>query len=164
MTNVKILSRSVPALAAVAAIGGFLTAAAQVKTSVPDPVPGAPPAIVERIKIHGKALEGNLHHGRACLINDATLMRLPSSEVGAVAHSGRTRMLSVCLRLGDRQRRCSVSAASAKGWEVVRQEDQELVTRTRYHDWHRVERSIALFDREINELLAQGWKVQSTKP
>ena len=32
----------------------------QVKTSVPAPVAGARPAIVERIKIHGTALEGNL--------------------------------------------------------------------------------------------------------
>ena len=33
---------------------------AQVKTNVPDVVAGARPAIVERIKIHGTALEGNL--------------------------------------------------------------------------------------------------------
>jgi enterochelin esterase-like enzyme len=33
---------------------------AQVATNVPDPVPGAKPATVEHIKIHGKALEGNL--------------------------------------------------------------------------------------------------------
>jgi enterochelin esterase-like enzyme len=33
---------------------------AQVKTIVPDPVPGAKPVKVEHIKIHGAALEGNL--------------------------------------------------------------------------------------------------------
>ena len=33
---------------------------AQVKTTVPDAVPGARTATVERITIHGKALEGNL--------------------------------------------------------------------------------------------------------
>jgi enterochelin esterase-like enzyme len=33
---------------------------AQVQTNVPDPVPGAKPVSVERIKIHGTALEGNL--------------------------------------------------------------------------------------------------------
>jgi S-formylglutathione hydrolase FrmB len=38
--------------------GSWLTA--QVKTIVPDVVPGAKPAIVENIKIHGAALEGNL--------------------------------------------------------------------------------------------------------
>jgi enterochelin esterase-like enzyme len=36
------------------------TALAQVKTNAPDPVPGARPATVERITIHGRALEGNL--------------------------------------------------------------------------------------------------------
>src|SRR4051812_44989800 len=35
-------------------------AAGQVKTNVPDPVPGARPAAVERITVHGAALEGNL--------------------------------------------------------------------------------------------------------
>ena len=34
--------------------------AAQVQTEVPPPVPGAKPVAVERIKVHGKALEGNL--------------------------------------------------------------------------------------------------------
>src|ERR1019366_9844794 len=33
---------------------------AQVQTNVPDVVPGAKPATVEHIKIHGVALEGNL--------------------------------------------------------------------------------------------------------
>ena len=46
--------------AALAATVGVLAAAAQVKTNVPDPVTGARPASVERIKIHGTALEGNL--------------------------------------------------------------------------------------------------------
>ena len=35
-------------------------ATAQVKTEVPDPVPGAKPVTVEHIKVHGAALEGNL--------------------------------------------------------------------------------------------------------
>ena len=37
-----------------------LSAPAQVKTEVPPVVPGAKPVTVERIKIHGAALEGNL--------------------------------------------------------------------------------------------------------
>src|SRR3954466_3185132 len=39
---------------------GSLAGGAQVKTNVPEPVAGARPAIVERITIHGKTLEGNL--------------------------------------------------------------------------------------------------------
>jgi enterochelin esterase-like enzyme len=64
MTDMKMSNRGMAALTAAAAVvatsGSVLTAVAQVKTNVPDPVPGARPAIVERIKIHGKALEGNL--------------------------------------------------------------------------------------------------------
>ena len=37
-----------------------LPLAAQVKTEVPPPVPGAKQVKVERIEIHGTALEGNL--------------------------------------------------------------------------------------------------------
>src|SRR4029453_17027134 len=61
MTDVHIRRSGVTALAAaVAATLGALPFAAQVKTNVPDPVAGARPAIVERIKIHGTTLEGNL--------------------------------------------------------------------------------------------------------
>jgi hypothetical protein len=42
------------------AVGLGLRATAQVQTEVPAVVPGAKPVSVERIKIHGKALEGNL--------------------------------------------------------------------------------------------------------
>src|SRR6478672_7396709 len=39
-----------------------LCAAAQVKTEVPPVIPSAKPAAVERIKVHGTALEGNLEN------------------------------------------------------------------------------------------------------
>jgi enterochelin esterase-like enzyme len=42
-----------------------LSAAAQVKTDVPPPVPGARPVTVEHIKVHGAALEGNLEGNSA---------------------------------------------------------------------------------------------------
>jgi hypothetical protein len=48
--------RAVPALT----IGVALIAFSQVATEVPPPVPGAKPVTVERIKIHGASLEGNL--------------------------------------------------------------------------------------------------------
>src|SRR3954471_2919737 len=46
--------------AALVASVGALVAVAQVKTNVPDVIAGARPAIVERVTIHGQALEGNL--------------------------------------------------------------------------------------------------------
>ena len=61
MTDVKRQSRGVAALTAMAAATiGALALTAQVKTNVPEVVAGAKPAMVERIKIHGQALEGNL--------------------------------------------------------------------------------------------------------
>lgn len=48
------------AMAVAAVLGLAIQLAAQVQTEVPAPVPGAKPATVEHIKVHGKALEGNL--------------------------------------------------------------------------------------------------------
>ena len=41
-------------------LGVALSALVQVKTEVPEVIPGAKPVTVEHIKIHGAALEGNL--------------------------------------------------------------------------------------------------------
>jgi enterochelin esterase-like enzyme len=54
MLAIKIASATVAALATSALVIG------QVKTNVPEPVGGAKPVTVERIKVHGAALEGNL--------------------------------------------------------------------------------------------------------
>ncbi len=62
------------ALAAGASLGPHLLA--QVQTEVPPPVPGAKPVTVERIRIHGTALEGNLE-GNA--VDRDVLVLLPPS-------------------------------------------------------------------------------------
>ena len=54
------LNKLIVAAAITLAVAPGSWLAAQVKTIVPDVVPGAKPAIVENIKIHGAALEGNL--------------------------------------------------------------------------------------------------------
>jgi len=60
MVNKRAERRVTLLAAALAVTAGSLASLAQVKTNVPDVVAGARPAIVERIKIPGKALEGNL--------------------------------------------------------------------------------------------------------
>src|SRR4051812_1480417 len=60
MTHPWSAASRLAALTAGVALGAMTLVTAQVKTNVPDPVPGAKPATVERIKIHGTALEGNL--------------------------------------------------------------------------------------------------------
>lgn len=52
------------------------SASAQVQTEVPPPVPGAKPVTVERIQVHGAALEGNLEGNAA---DRAVLVFLPPS-------------------------------------------------------------------------------------
>lgn len=53
------------ALAAIGLVLAPLAAAAQVQTDAPPPVPGAKPVAIERIKVHGAALEGNLEGNAA---------------------------------------------------------------------------------------------------
>ncbi len=65
---------SLAALGVVVGLGPFV--AAQVQTDVPAVVPGAKPVSVERIKIHGKALEGNLE---ADAVDRDALVFLPPS-------------------------------------------------------------------------------------
>jgi enterochelin esterase-like enzyme len=64
------------AIALALAAGLCLHLAAQVKTEVPPRVPGAKPVVVERVKIHGKALQGNLE-GNA--VERDALVFLPAS-------------------------------------------------------------------------------------
>src|SRR5688500_14497754 len=47
-------------LALLAICGVSRPAAGQMETQIPSPVPGAQPVTLEKIKVHGKALEGNL--------------------------------------------------------------------------------------------------------
>src|SRR5512138_584884 len=92
MTDASTSHRGLAALTVTVAVtGGLLTVAAQVKTNVPDPVPGARPAIVERIKIHGKTLEGNLE-GDA--VDRDAIVFLPPSY-----HQSRTRRYPVVYAL-----------------------------------------------------------------
>jgi hypothetical protein len=71
-------------------------------------------------------------------------------------------MLSISLQRAGHTRRYSIrSTAAAAGWEFRLEEDRALSRRVRYRDWHRVERAIALVEREVAALAAQGWEVQS---
>ena len=67
-------------------------------------------------------------------------------------------MFSVSLTNADHIRRYSISFLDGAGWEVTRQQDGEL-TRSCYHDWHRVERARAVFALEVSKLTERGWKI-----
>jgi hypothetical protein len=55
-------------------------------------------------------------------------------------------------------RRFVVSTRQACGWEVRVEQDREIVRQSQYRDWHRVERALGAIEREVGELVAQGWQ------
>jgi enterochelin esterase-like enzyme len=76
MTPMRSFVLRLTAAVAVVTVVASGTAFGQVKTNVPDVEPGAKPVQVERITIHGKALEGNLEGNTA---DRAALVFLPPS-------------------------------------------------------------------------------------
>lgn len=43
------------------------------------------------------------------------------------------------------------------GWEVSEPREDNAALRRKHTDWHRVERTVARFTREIEELRREGW-------
>jgi hypothetical protein len=68
-------------------------------------------------------------------------------------------MFARSLRQADHVRVYSVSTSGASGWEVRLEEDRSVRRVEHYRDWHRVERALALIEREISELTAAGWSL-----
>jgi hypothetical protein len=66
-------------------------------------------------------------------------------------------MFSIMLRKADQMRRYSVSIAKDAGWQLTSELDGEPPSQTRYHDWHRLERALAILRLEVSELTARGW-------
>ena len=59
------------------------------------------------------------------------------------------------------RRRFILGEAPLGGWELLVEEDQAVVRRVRYTDWHRVERALGAVERLVSELEAGGWRVES---
>ena len=68
-------------------------------------------------------------------------------------------MFDLQLRSADHVRRYAIVAQQPSGWEVLFEEDRAVRRRDHYRDWHRVERALALFEREVSDLTASGWMV-----
>jgi hypothetical protein len=66
-------------------------------------------------------------------------------------------MFSISLTRADHIRRYSIGPPEGSGWEVKVEADQELTRHAYYRDWHRVERTLAIFRLEVSELIARGW-------
>jgi hypothetical protein len=68
-------------------------------------------------------------------------------------------MFILRLRHADHTRHYSICSAGTEGWEVRLVEDRTLRRLNHYRDWHRVERALKSFEREVEELTARGWQV-----
>jgi hypothetical protein len=66
-------------------------------------------------------------------------------------------MFSVTLRSADHIRRYAIVRRTL-GWEVTLERDGEDPQQICYRDWHRVERALARFRREVSDLTARGWR------
>ena len=66
-------------------------------------------------------------------------------------------MFSITLRHAESTRRYSIAPLSDAGWEVTLDREGEPPVHICYHDWHRVERAMAMFQLEVSELTARGW-------
>ena len=73
-------------------------------------------------------------------------------------------MFSMNLRNAGHSRRYSICSREGLGWEVTREEDREVTRHAYYHGWHRVERELAVFEREVPELTAHGWRKVESEP
>ena len=65
-------------------------------------------------------------------------------------------MYTAALRNAAHVRRLIIRQSPSSGWEVLVERDA-TVTRAVYHDWHRVERVLAIFKREEVVLQSDGW-------
>jgi hypothetical protein len=69
----------------------------------------------------------------------------------------RSPILAATLVHGNRVRSFEVRPGPVAGWDACEHEDDCLIRKQGYTDWHRVEQTIARFERAITELREQGW-------
>lgn len=68
-------------------------------------------------------------------------------------------MFTTSLRNADHTRRFRI-ASTESGWEVREEQDDHVVRRVEYQDWHRVERARRTITMAVSQLQADGWRVE----
>ena len=71
-------------------------------------------------------------------------------------------MFDLRLRYATHIRHYSITPSEESGWDVRLEEDDTLRRHHRYQDWHRVERALTQFEREVIELTTRGWELATT--
>jgi hypothetical protein len=51
-----------------------------------------------------------------------------------------------------------ITVDAVAGWEIFEREDERVVCRQRYTDWHRVERVAQRLSRVVADLQRDGWQ------
>ena len=67
-------------------------------------------------------------------------------------------LLTTTLVSADHRRSFQILAAPSAGWEAIEEQDLHVVQKRHYQDWHRVERALARFAHDIDELRKEGWR------
>ncbi|HZR22637.1 MAG TPA: hypothetical protein VFA59_03550 [Vicinamibacterales bacterium] len=70
-----------------------------------------------------------------------------------------TRVFAATLVNADHIRSFDIRAAFPNGWQVQERVDDRVVHQRYLSDWHRVERNVSQFVREIADLRSRGWSV-----
>jgi hypothetical protein len=66
-------------------------------------------------------------------------------------------MFSRLLTRTGHTREYSITWIARDGWEIKQVEDSHVVRAVRCHDWHRVERALAMFRLQVRALESEGW-------
>lgn len=66
-------------------------------------------------------------------------------------------MYARSLRKAAHTRRFSIRDTGTSGWQVLDEQDSQIVKTALYDDWHRVERAKAAFAVEATMLRKAGW-------
>jgi hypothetical protein len=64
------------------------------------------------------------------------------------------------LRQEGHTRKFTIQERGGEGWEVREEQDDRVLKRVCYTDWHRVERALGIFNLQINELENRGWAIR----
>ena len=68
-------------------------------------------------------------------------------------------MYEQLLTQNGRTRRFVIEAASLEGWVVKEELDSEVLDRSRYSDWHRVEQAVRV---KVSRLQQEGWSLRQS--
>jgi hypothetical protein len=66
-------------------------------------------------------------------------------------------VFSKTLVRASEKRSFEVAAAPVTGWHVLERANRSVIRDQQFSDWHRVERTLLRFAREISDLRQQGW-------